>query len=178
MDAEMTRLLESLRSGIKKKEPGTEEEVQVIDTQNLFWTPVELVKTSFPEKRSDNPRWIKNFGYYNLNLQQLEEGRAVPYGMMAREIFDYFFNKFVVNLNHQIENPHRFYFSSTAEFVNLVKGNPSGTKVSTDQRVKALEMLLNMNHVRLGSSKLFQKMKLLAIIIISLESIEAQLIRH
>lgn len=139
MDAEMIGLLESLRVGIKRT--STKEET---DTRQMFWTPVELVKTSFPEKKSENMRWIKHFGYYSLNLQQLEEGRSVPYGMMAREIFDYFFNKFVINLNHKIENPHKFHFNSTAEFVNLVKGNPLGTKVSTDQRVKALEMLLNM----------------------------------
>lgn len=139
MDAEMTTLLENLRLEIKR----TAHEIE-LDTKNMFWTPVELVKTSFPEKKISSLKWLRHFGYYNLNLQQLEEGRSVPYGMMAREIFDYFFNNFVVNMNQQKENPHRFYFSSTAEFVNLVKGNELGTKVSTDQRVKALEMLLNM----------------------------------
>lgn len=139
MDAELTTLLESLQRNFKSHMPN-----ERVDDTDIFWTPVELVKTSFPEKKSSNKRWLKEFGYYSLNLQQLEEGRSVPYGMMAREIFDYFFNNFVVNHNQGKVNPNKFYFSSTAEFVNLVKGNPLGTKVSTDQRVLALEMLLNI----------------------------------
>ena len=115
-----------------------------VDSSELFWTPVEFVKTSFPEKRIESLKWLRQFAYYQLNLQQLEENRSVPYGMMAREIFDYLYNQFVVKQNQGHEVPNHFFFNSAAEFVNLVKGKPLGTKVSTDQRVQALEMLLNM----------------------------------
>jgi len=139
MDTELTKMLDNLRKDLKK-DPSKKE----VSDKDIFWTPVELVKTSFPEKKSDQSRWLKEYGYYSLNLQQLETDRSIPYGMMAREIFEYFFNSFVVNLNQGKVSPNIFKFSSTAEFVNLVKGNPLGTKVSTDQRVLALEMLLNI----------------------------------
>ncbi|OUS00274.1 hypothetical protein A9Q84_00040 [Halobacteriovorax marinus] len=115
-----------------------------VNSSELFWTPVEFVKTSFPEKKIESLKWLRQFAYYQLSLQQLEENRNVPYGMMAREIFDYFYNQFVVKQNQGHETPNHFFFSSAAEFVNLVKGKPLGTKVSTDQRTQALEMLLNM----------------------------------
>lgn len=139
MDSELSSLLESLHRNLKESNSKPK-----YTEKDIFWTPVELVKTSFPERKSKESRWLKELGYYSLNLQQLEEGRSIPYGMMAREIFDYFFNNFVIHLNQEKETPNVFRFSSTAEFVNLVKGNPLGTKVSTDQRVLALEMLLNI----------------------------------
>lgn len=138
MDIELSTIWQNIEQSVKASQ--TSEEL----SDEIFWTPVELVKTSFPEKKADSLRWIKQFGYHSLHLQQLEDDRAVPYGMMAREIFDYFFNSFVVNLNQDKVNPNSFFFSSVAEFVNEVKGKPQGTKVSTDQRVLALEMLLNM----------------------------------
>jgi hypothetical protein len=135
-----------LSSMVKRFQENYKANVQSTDIEDndIFWTPVELVKTSFPESKQSDPRWLKEFGYYSLNLQQLEEGRSVPYGMLAREMFDYFFNEFVVASNQQKVAPNRFYFNSTAEFFNLIKGNPLGTKVSTPQRVATLEMLLNL----------------------------------
>jgi hypothetical protein len=64
--------------------------------------------------------------------------------MMVREMFTYLYNQFVVKQNQGHDNPNYFYFNSTAELVNQIKGNPSGTKISSDQRRLALEMLLNL----------------------------------
>lgn len=114
-----------------------------LTSDGIFWTPVELVKTSFPEKKTDLRRWYRHYGYYSLDLRQTQSGLFVPYGMMARQVFDFFFNAFVDRMNRGVENPEHFKFNSINEFLNIIKGNPQGTKLSGDQRLLAMEMLYN-----------------------------------
>ncbi|MCF8060462.1 MAG: hypothetical protein K9K67_14260 [Bacteriovoracaceae bacterium] len=114
-----------------------------LTSEGIFWTPVELVKTSFPEKKNEAKRWYRHYGYYSLDLRQTEDGLYVPYGMMARQMFDYFFNTFVDRVNRGVDHPEQFSFNSINEFLNVIKGNPKGKKLSGDQRLLAMEMLYN-----------------------------------
>lgn len=135
MDASIESLLSNLRKSLNKN--GS------IDTNTLLWTPLELIKTALPEVKTDDERYKKDCGRYQLSLQVCEEGRRLPYGMLAREMFDYFFNTFVDNSNNGVDQPNVLVFKSVAELFNAVKSNPQGTKVNTRQRLSTLEMLLN-----------------------------------
>ncbi|MFG1594222.1 hypothetical protein [Halobacteriovorax sp. CON-3] len=147
MDKELSNLLGSLQKRYFS------EKKKYVDTERIFWTPVELVVTSFPESRIESDRWVRAHGKISLNMSQLEPERSVPYGILAREMFEYFFNEYVTNLNNGVQEPSVFSFSSASELFNKVKGNCSGTRVSQDQRILILEMLLNFESCAIRFTK-------------------------
>lgn len=136
---ELNSLLKSISSQIKGKR---ETKKIAISKEGIIWTPVDLVKTSFPEKRVETKDWLRQFERYSLNIHQSISDRPLPYGILAREIFEYFFNEYVKRYNNNEYDANKFTFQSIADFFNKVKGQEHGTKVSTPQRVLALEMLL------------------------------------